>query len=34
MPDNKLTVGIADMKMVKGSGTLITYALEIGRAHV
>ena len=27
MPDNKLTVGIADMKMVKGSGTLITYAL-------
>ena len=26
MPD-KITVGIADMKMVKGSGTLITYAL-------
>lgn len=25
--DNKLTVGIADMKLAKGTGTLITYAL-------
>ena len=35
MNGNKITVGIADMKLAKGSGILITYALgscKIGRA--
>ena len=27
MADNKLTIGIADMKMAKGEGMLVTYAL-------
>ena len=27
MADNKLTIGIADMKMAKGEGVLVTYAL-------
>ena len=27
MNGNKITVGIADMKLAKGSGILITYAL-------
>lgn len=27
MPDNRLTVGIADMKLLQGNGLLITYAL-------
>ena len=27
MADDKITIGIADMKMAKGQGMLVTYAL-------